>query len=399
MPHSFAALLFFVVSFAGLKTQSPGSAPANTDTKPTKSPSIAALISTGVERLLEGEEGGSWPYEGVYRTAGEIPIGYKVGGTAIVCSALLYAAEPGNARANEAIQRGAAFILDNLGDPLLEPSTENTYDVRIWGQSCALEFFSHAKLQRRALPRQKEIDAWMPKLIETIKTEEIEGGGWNYAHRSAASTFVTGPVAQTLLFARAAGQKVPEELLTRAAAFLVRCRLESGAFVYDERILKVSKGKAALEQIEKADRTARIPGAIGRSTVSEATLQLLSKGNVKHIESALQQFHTHWEELEKRRKKTGTHVGTYGIAPYYFYYAHRFAALGIELLPEASRETEREKLLQVLLKTRDEDGTWNDRVFARSRNYGTAMVILALLGPRGPIPPTGVPGKKAGAGK
>jgi hypothetical protein len=39
------------------------------------------------------------------------------------------------------------------------------------------------------------------------------------------------------------------------------------------------------------------------------------------------------------------------------------------------------------LKTRDDDGTWNDRVFARSRSYGTAMVILALINEKTPAPP------------
>jgi hypothetical protein len=41
----------------------------------------------------------------------------------------------------------------------------------------------------------------------------------------------------------------------------------------------------------------------------------------------------------------------------------------------------------VILRTRDGDGTWNDRVFPRSRNYGTAMIVLALLGEKTPIPP------------
>ena len=48
---------------------------------------------------------------------------------------------------------------------------------------------------------------------------------------------------------------------------------------------------------------------------------------------------------------------------------------------------ERERLLRAILKTRDADGTWNDRVFDRSRAYGTAMVVLALLGDASPLPP------------
>ena len=98
-------------------------------------------------------------------------------------------------------------------------------------------------------------------------------------------------------------------------------------------------------------------------------------------------FHKHWDELEKRRQKTGTHAGPYKIAPYYFYYGHRYAAQAIEMLPEKERPRERERLLKTILKTRDPDGTWNDRVFPRSRNYGTSMVALALMGNKIPIPP------------
>ncbi len=91
--------------------------------------------------------------------------------------------------------------------------------------------------------------------------------------------------------------------------------------------------------------------------------------------------------MEKRRKKTGTHEGPFGIAPYCFYYGHRYAAQAIELLPEAERAKARDRLLATLLKTRDDDGTWNDRVFSRSRAYGTAMALMVLLEDKAPAVP------------
>src|SRR5262249_18831615 len=104
-------------------------------------------------------------------------------------------------------------------------------------------------------------------------------------------------------------------------------------------------------------------------------------------QASIAAFYKYWDELDKRRQKKGTHEGPYLIAPYYFYYGHRYAAQAIALLPAESRAKERERLLEVILKTRDEDGTWNDRVFPRTRNYGTAMVVLALLGDKTPVPP------------
>src|SRR5262249_27103287 len=105
------------------------------------------------------------------------------------------------------------------------------------------------------------------------------------------------------------------------------------------------------------------------------------------IRSAVDAFHTHWDELAKRRQQKGTHEGPYLIAPYFFYYGHRYAAQAIAMLPEKERAAERERLEQVLFRTQDRDGTWNDPALARSRNYGPAMAVLVLLGDNTRVPP------------
>src|SRR5262245_32393133 len=43
-----------------------------------KMPSRAELIQTAVIELVKmQEEGGQWPYEGVYRVSGNLPVGYR----------------------------------------------------------------------------------------------------------------------------------------------------------------------------------------------------------------------------------------------------------------------------------------------------------------------------------
>ena len=74
-------------------------------------------------------------------------------------------------------------------------------------------------------------------------------------------------------------------------------------------------------------------------------------------------------------------------APYFFYYGHRYCAQAIQMLPEKDRVAERERLMKWVMQVRDKDGMWNDRVFERSRNYGTAMVICILLNDKMPLPP------------
>src|SRR5690606_29023599 len=82
----------------------------------------------------------------------------------------------------------------------------------------------------------------------------------------------------------------------------------------------------------------------------------------------------------------------------YFYYAHYYASQAIEQLPEAERAEYRRRLHELVFANRlREDretpgegagkaGGWNDRVFPRSTNYGTAMCMLAFLEPQAPPP-------------
>jgi hypothetical protein len=335
-------------------------------------PTPEELIRTALPLLVKmQEEEGQWPYEGVYRVNREIPVGYRVGGTAIVAITLLQATTAEDADAAGAIAKGLDFVLKGLGDPLMEPSTKDTYDVRVWGHAYALELLCRLREAKREGKRAGDVKRWIPKLIETLVTEELPEGGWNYASRKQPASFVTAPVVQALLLARSQGGQVPGKVLERARASLEAARRENGAFLYSGT------------EAEKSP----LPGSIARSPVCEATLILLGGGSAKALQASLDAFHEHWGELEKRRKKTGTHVPPYAIAPYYFYYGHYYAAQAIELLPEAAREKERARLLEVILRTRDDDGTWNDRVFPRSRNYGTAMIVRALLGAKLPLPP------------
>lgn len=221
----------------------------------SEKPDLRTILDESVKTHIRlQEKDGSWPYEGAYRVQGEIPIGYRIGGTALAASALLAAAPD-----------------DKDATPALEAARDG---------SGAFAY----------------------------------GGAW---------------------------AKGPQNL---------------------------------------------VPGSIARSPICEATLLLLDGGSQEALQKSLDDFHAHWEELEKRRKRTGTHEGPYRIAPYYFYFAHRSVAGAIDLLPEERRAPERERLIEKLLKTRDPDGTWNDRIYPRSRNFGTAMAILALCSPGLPPP-------------
>ena len=357
---------------------------------------IAESVQRGAEILLERQESldprqkksakpAEWPYEGVYRVGGEIPIGYRIGGTSICAMALLEV--PGwdeSKPRREAVSRALDFVLAALRDKRMGPGFEVGYDVRGWGHTYALLFLLRLEeLQRVPSNRRSTVDKTIRSLITLLhKGEILKYGGWNYSRRRdrsgriAASTFMTAPTLQALFIASANGKKVDPRVIDRGLDSLEEARLDNSAFQYATNPDRRSeKGFEAVE------------GAIARMPVCETTLALAGRGSVDRIRESLDAFFEHWEWLEKRRRQNGTHIPPFMIAPYYFYYAHYYTAQAIEMLPVEERPEYRKSLYDVLYKVREESGGWNDRVFDRSENFGTAMVLLALRQPETPLPP------------
>ena len=340
---------------------------------------VPNAIEAGVARILEMQEGDAnaeWPYEGVYRVRDSetgraiIPIGYRVGGTSICAMAIMQS--PGyseNEPAKEAIERAAAFVIASVDHELMQyEDIIGTYDVRGWGYTYGLLFL----LNYNNEDRQDEIDRAVNFYLNGIAATEIpQRGGWNYARRGGfdkpggMSPFMTGPTIQALMLAKEKGYEIDEGLIERGLESLLAARLDSGAYVYSG----TTRGGRSSE---------KVPGAVGRMLVSEATLYMNGKATLADVRGAVDAFLVHWEWLDKRRQQTGTHIPPYGIAPYYFYFAHYYAAQAIELLPEQDQGEYHRRLREKLFVNRQDGGTWNDRVFERSANYGTAMSIMAL---------------------
>jgi hypothetical protein len=182
---------------------------------------------------------------------------------------------------------------------------------------------------------------------------------------------MTSSVLQALFAAADLGENLDAAVIERALATLRTARLKSGAFQYG------SDPEHATGRGFEA-----IPGAIGRMPICETTLLLAGEGDQKHLTLAVDAFLEEWQALEDRRAEDGTHEPPYMVAPYYFCYAHLYAAQAIELLPQEVRDAYRERFRERLFSVMETDGTWNDRVFERSANFGTATAVLALLQPK-----------------
>jgi hypothetical protein len=346
----------------------------------------AAAIAEGIDVVLKMQEGDGqceWPYEGVYRVRGRIPEGYRVGGTAIVAEALVRMPGYSSDQARQAaVARALEFICAKTSEPSLSVDTyAGGYDVRGWGACYAARALLAAR-SAGAVPEgmQAKVDGALRWYLDTLQRLEIPGtGGWNYAREpgaetpSRASPFMTAPCLQVLFEARAQGMPVDEGVVTRGLDALERCRTPEGNFAY-----------SASSQTREPERS--MPGATGRMVSGEMVLLLAGRGSQERVADAIDAFVAHWQELERRRAKTGTHVPPFGVAPYYFQFAHWNAAQAAELLDGPRREECRRKVAALMWATRLGGGSWNDRVFPRSAAFGTATAMLALEAPNLPAP-------------
>lgn len=348
-----------------------------------------AAVQRGCALLLELQEGEGrreWPYEGVYRVQERgapepvIPVGYRIGGTSIAALALLSApGYAGDAERQAALARGVEFVLEALALPQMEPERVSSYDVRGWGFLYALRLF--VELERReALPpaHAKAVRKAIPRLITALEETALEKvGGWSYAGREAAAPFMTAPALQALFAAAAQGHAVARRTIVEALDALERSRAASGSLAYS--VPREARAEVGEEELGFMDR---LPGSMGRMLAAETALTLAGRGDPARLAAAVRAFFEHWDELEVRRKQGGTHAQPYGVAPYYVLFAHFHAAQAIELLEDADlRALQRAELQARLARIQEPEGGWNDRVFPRSRSFGTAMGILALLQP------------------
>jgi hypothetical protein len=366
--------------------------PKPVDVEAATKEAIAALL-----RLPEGDDRDQWPYEGVYREdQGQLPVGYKVGGTAIVCLAMI--AAPGyrdDAARVAAVERGVAFILKTLDVPRMQNSNVGNYDVRGWGHIYGLTLFLELLDHKLAPAAHAAAIAEKAKwLVQALCESAIpESGGWNYARareswmspNSRASTFMTPPALQALFHAKARGYEVDDKVVDQALAALERARSEPGGYAYSapaDSQNGVPAGKLAFMD--------QVPSSAARATACEATLLLAGRGDQERLHRAVLRFFANWDYLAERKSQLGTHVQPYGIAPYYFLYGHLYAAQAIELLDDSRYGSEKEELRTqmraFLARSRDADGSWNDRQFPRSAGFGTAMAILCLWMPKLPKP-------------
>tara|TARA_R110002094_G_scaffold16941_11_gene28503 strand:- start:3057 stop:4298 length:1242 start_codon:yes stop_codon:yes gene_type:complete len=339
------------------------------------------------------EEGNQWPYEGVYREdRGNLPVGYRVGGTSITIMGLVSA--PGyrdDEKRNDAVTRGLEFVLEALDHDRMTEGFIGGYDVRGWGHIYALQCLLHLQ-DYRLVPANltDKVTEKVDWLVKTLVASAIpKSGGWNYSRRAgykspknSASLFMTAPALQALFHAKVRGHSVPDEVVEEALGAIERARTSAGGYAYSSANRNLNdKGEEDLRFMDLA------PGSAARAAVCETTMLLAGRGDEARHRKALELFFESWDHLAVRKSQRGTHIKPYGIAPYYFMFGHLYCAQAIEQIKDAkAREGFRAQMRQILARSIDENGTWNDRQFGRSAGYGTAMALMTMHMNRLPKP-------------
>ncbi len=82
-------------------------------------------------------------------------------------------------------------------------------------------------------------------------------------------------------------------------------------------------------------------------------------------------------ELAGQRGKALMHTGRHGQGSHYLLFDYAFAAAAVRELPQEKRDKYRRTILEVVLGTRTEDGSYLDSPLL-GYSYGTGMALLAF---------------------
>ena len=353
--------------------------------KPVPTPSAKTLdasIRRGVEFLVKRQnKNGSWG--SAHNTTGiDVDVSvpgshhaFRAGVTALCIMALTEAGgdTPG---ASEALNRGEAWLLENIGK-LRRADPELVYNN--WGHAYSISALA-TMLRRQPDDKKRceEIKRLMAQQIDLLTRYECVDGGWAYydfnSHTQQPSgstiSFVTATVLVALADAKHSGVAVPERLVRRGMASILRQRKPDFSYIYGEYLKYIP-----MLPINRPG------GSLGRSQACNLAMRLWGDKSVTDtvLKDWLDRLFARNGWLDIGRKRPIPHESWFQVAGYFFYYGHYYAALCIDQLPQDQRAEHQDQLAQVLLHLQEKDGSWWDfPMYDYHQQYGTAFALMAL---------------------
>jgi squalene cyclase len=353
--------------------------------KPIEPPSPQALeasIGRGVAFLLKRQnKDGSWgsvnitrPSE-IYAPSPGSHQAFHAAVTAMCISALI---ETGGdtPESNQAIDRAETWLMEHL--PKVRRATPDVF-YNTWTHAYAIQalvdlFHRHAN----DADRQKKIRELIEQQIGMLGRYEVVDGGWAYydmnAHTQKPSgstlSFVTATVLVAFYRAKEIGIEIPQKLVDRATASIVRQQNPDFSYFYGEYLKS--------RPMREINRPA---GSLGRSQACNLALRLWGDEKVTDavLKTWLNRLFARNLWLDLGRKHPIPHESWCQVAGYFYYYGHYYAALCIDELPENERKPFQDHLAAILLPLQESDGSWWDfPLFDYHTQYGTAFALMSL---------------------
>jgi len=342
---------------------------------------IFNAIGRGCDFLLENQnDNGSWgsatqtkglnifaPIPGSHRA-------FRLAVTALSTSALIEA-KGQDSKFDKTIKRGEVFLLEEL--PNLRRATPMAI-YNVWSHSFGLQAL--AKLYERASSkkRKKQIQAVIEHQVSMLEKYESIDGGWGYYDFRAQTqkpsgssiSFVNATGLIALKKAQETGVEVPERLVSRAIAAILRQRLPDHSYLYGEYLK--NRPRAGIN---------RPAGSLGRSHACNYALQIWGNDQIDdqvHM-LCLDRLFARNGWLDVARKRPVPHESWFAVAGYFFYYGHLYASLCVDTLPMPEKEKYQKKMAKILVPLQEKDGSWWDfPLYNYHKQYGTSMAILSL---------------------
>ncbi len=353
--------------------------------RPVETPSAEALdasIRRGVEFLLDRQnKNGSWGSPtrtkglNIYAPVPGSHHAYRSATTALCISALVEVGGD-DPKVVESIDRAEAWTFKHL--PHVRRATPEVF-YNTWSHAYGIQALVRMMKRHEGDPAmQEKIRPLIEQQIEMLGRYECVNGGWAYydfdhhTQRPGGSTisFVTATALVAFDEARQAGFEIPERLITRAKASILRQRKADFCYCYGEY--------TKMRPMRGINGTA---GSLGRSQACNVAMRLWGDKLVTDevLTTWLDRLFARNGWLGIGRKRPIPHESWAQVAGYFYYYGHYYAALCIDQLPVAQRGPHQDQLAQVLMPLQEKDGSWWDYpLYDYHQQYGTAFALMSL---------------------
>lgn len=305
---------------------------------------------------------------------------FRVATSALCVMALAAGPQPTDA-SRAAHSRGLDYLLADYD--VKRPSGMEHYNV--WSFGYTLQCFGEHLLAQPADPRAEALRAASRRLVEKLALYQALDGGWGYLSLDEVPTFrpsftsmsfTTATCLIGLQRARQAGIEVPQAVVDKAVASIVRCQTPTGSFTYGE-LWRNSPGRG-INQLKGA--ACRAPacleaiGVFGREPSAEQCASALDDLLVRNARFQVASL-----------RRPIPHESHYQISGYFYLYGHYYATLLLARVPDPARYAP--LLEQAVMICREPDGSfWDYPLYSYHKPYGTAfaLLVLAQLGSRIP---------------